>query len=584
MLFNYIFEIIYIFSTSKITQNAITHVNFLEEWNKIDEILKHSVNLDALLGINATITTIFITLAFFLLDVKTDTPDVFFWDLKVIFTQLLKIKRLMLNLILLVIPLIFWDLKIKLFILVFYIIGLSNIAVVLINSYKWIISVQEQNRQTNINFKNSLRRQYLMTMNDVEPITDVFASLMKSTSYTTINQLALSSLFRTKIIELRKNNSFLLYNQLWSVYLQTYLKEKDYDEKKVIVTLFDDPKYLNDFFKIFFSELSISLNNGSESDIDLKYQLNSIFLHTFKRKRIYRSIPILQKNLFNFIYSLNSENVSRFIEIDVKYFLKELVIFNKLNPDESRFNDTIPDEWVVTDNNLNKYSQTNPSDLDKFNEKVLMSLFIMLIDVLQSESDRPLNGITREERNYQKIHDISFKEYRQSLFEMLMPTVDPVFSGEIFSFIFDAKNDMAYNKTENEHLLFWHTIILLGSKYYFSSNPKLNFNTSFEQFTSFEELIIAQNERNNSEFISIIQKSNFLSELVIKKNIENIISYINKLDLNNDFEDKLINTLSEKDRVKIKMPNKKEFDIKKRHLLKIAEIVSNPISLLNKNK
>lgn len=44
-------------------------------------------------------------------------------------------------------------------------------------------------------------------MNDLEPITDVFASLMNSTSYTTINQLGLSELFKTKITQIRKNKN-----------------------------------------------------------------------------------------------------------------------------------------------------------------------------------------------------------------------------------------------------------------------------------------------------------------------------------------------------------------------------------------
>ncbi|WP_273712979.1 hypothetical protein [Leuconostoc mesenteroides] len=575
MLFNYIFEIIYIFSPFNIIQNAITHVNFFKYWNNIDEILKHSFNLDALLGINATITTIFITLAFFLMDVKKDNPDSFFWDLKVIFTQVLKIKSLMFNLILLVIPLLFWDLKIKLLILIFYLIGIINITFVLINSYKWIVSVQEETRQTEINFKNNLRKKYIVSMNDLEPITDVFASLMNSTSYTTINQLGLSELFKTKITQIRKNKNIVLYNQLWSVYLQSYTQEKDFDKDSRLVSLFDNSKYLEDFFDTYFSEMKVILKLNQEAKttqtIDLPHSFYFVILHTFERKRGYFPIPIFQTKLYAFIDSLDIETIPRFISINGMQFIRELITFNLKNPKEEPFNNDLPGKWTITSANLANYQKDNASDSEKFNLKILRSFFVQTLNILMSTSERPNNGITSEQKNNSQISKVNFIDYRQSLFEMMFPLSDPIISGKILSFIIDAQNDVTINRTEEEHKLFWHSVILLGYKFNFHSNYKINQANFFESYTNFEEIILEQTNTNISEFINILKDSKYLLERVNNQNIEKIINYISGLEYNIEYKNRLMNSISTE--IQIKKINEKYFNASKNDILNIAQII-----------
>ena len=583
MLFNYIFEIIYIFSPFNITQTAIPHLHFFKYWNNIEEILKHSVNLDALLGINAAITTIFITLAFFLMDVKKDNPDSFFWDLKVIFTQLLKIKSLMFSLILLVIPLLFWDLKIKFLILIFYLIGIINITFVLINSYKWIVSVQEETRQTEINFKNNLRKKYIVSMNDLEPITDVFASLMNSTSYTTVNQLGLSELFKTKITQIRKNNNIVLYNQLWSVYLQSYTQEKDFDKDARLVSLFDNSKYLEYFFDTYFSEMKVILKLNQEAKttqtIDLPHSFYFVILHTFKRKRGYFPIPILQEKLYTFIDSLDTETIPGFISRNGMQFIRELIIFNLKNPEEEPFNKGLPDKWTITSKNLSNYQKDSASYSEKFNLKVLNSFFVQTLNILMSESERPNNGITSEQKNNSQISKVNFINYRQSLFEMMIPLSDPIISGKILSFIIDSQNDATINKTEEEHKLFWHSVILLGYKFNFHSNYKINQVNFVESYTNFEEIILEQTNKNTLEFINILKDSQYLLARVNNQNIKRIINCITGLEYNNEYKSQLLNSISTD--IQLEKNNEKYFNASKNDILNIAQIIAGATKDIN---
>lgn len=517
------------------------------------------------------------------MDVKKDNPDSFFWDLKVIFTQLLKIKSLMFSLILLVIPLLFWDLKIKLPILILYLIGIINITFVLINSYKWIVSVQEETRQTEINFKNNLRKKYIVSMNDLEPITDVFASLMNSTSYATVNQLGLSELFKTKITQIRKNKNIVLYNQLWSVYLQSYTQEKDFDKDARVVSLFDNPKYLEDFLDTYFSEMKIILKSNQEAKttqtIDLPHSFYFVILHTFKRKRGYFPIPIFQEKLYTFIDFLDIETIPRFISGNGMQFIRELITFNLKNPEEEPFNKGLPDKWTITSENLANYQKDNALYSEKFNLKVLNSFFVQTLNILMSESERPNNGITSEKKNNNQISKVNFIDYRQSLFEMMIPLSDPIISGKILSFIIDAQNDAMINRTEEEHKIFWHSVILLGYKFNFKSNYKINQANFFESFTNFKDLILEQTNKNTSEFINILRKSNYLSVKVENQNIKKIINYLTNIQYNIDYKNQLLNSFVTEHKTKI--IDEKYFDASKNDILNIAQIIDSATKDLN---
>ncbi|MBZ1519589.1 hypothetical protein J3330_10930, partial [Leuconostoc mesenteroides] len=307
-------------------------------------------------------------------------------------------------------------------------------------------------------------------MNDLEPITDVFASLMNSTSYTTINQLGLSDLFKTKITQIRENENIVLYNQLWNVYLQSYTQEKDFDKDSRfrLVSLFDSPKYLEDFFDTYFSEMKVILKLNQEAKttqtIDLPHSFYFVILHTFERKRVYFPIPIFQEKLYTFIDSLDIETIPKFISRNGMQFIRELITFNLKNPEDEPFNNGLPDKWTTTSENLANYQKDNASYSEKFNLKVLNSFFVQTLNILMSESDRPDNGITYEQKNNIQTSKDNFIDYRQSLFEMMIPLSDPIISGRILSFIIDAQNDVTINKTEEEHKLFWHSVILLGYK------------------------------------------------------------------------------------------------------------------------
>lgn len=134
--------------------------------------------------------------------------------------------------------------------------------------------------------------------------------------------------------------------------MQSYTQEKDFDNDSRLVSLFDNSKYLEDFFDTYFSEMKVILTLNQEAKIiqtiDLPHSFYFVVLHTFERKRGYFPIPIFQEKLYTFIDFLDIETIPRFISRNGMQFIRELITFNLKNQEEKPFNKGLPDKWTIT--------------------------------------------------------------------------------------------------------------------------------------------------------------------------------------------------------------------------------------------
>ena len=228
---------------------------------------------------------------------------------------------------------------------------------------------------------------------------------------------------------------------------------------------------------------------------------------------------------------------------------------------------------------MSNYQKDSASYSEKFNLKVLNSFFVQTLNILMSESERPNNGITSEQKNNSQISKVNFINYRQSLFEMMIPLSDPIISGKILSFIIDTQNDATINKTEEEHKLFWHSVILLGYKFNFRSNYKINQVNFVESYTNFEEIILEQANKNTLEFINILKDSQYLLARVNNQNIKRIINCITGLEYNNEYKSQLLNSISTD--IQLEKNNEKYFNASKNDILNIAQIIAGATKDIN---
>jgi len=129
-------------------------------------------SLDGLLATSASILALLIPLAILLIENNGNAKDQSFsWDKMVIFSQVMEVKKTVLGLIFITIPLIFWEVNIlRPVILFIYIMGIFFMSKLLKDSYDWITSKYKENEY----FRNEKRFKYLDDLKDDQTIYDTW--------------------------------------------------------------------------------------------------------------------------------------------------------------------------------------------------------------------------------------------------------------------------------------------------------------------------------------------------------------------------------------------------------------------------
>ncbi|MCT9928085.1 hypothetical protein MZO26_00260 (plasmid) [Enterococcus faecalis] len=125
-----------------------------------------SLSLDALIAVSAAMLTLLIPVAIFLIEgTNNDNEDSFAWNRMVIFSQIIKPKSTYFSMILITVPLIFWNSSntpCKIIILLLIVLGNVIMFSILKSSYFWIISKNQKNE----NFRERVRLKFLNELSE----------------------------------------------------------------------------------------------------------------------------------------------------------------------------------------------------------------------------------------------------------------------------------------------------------------------------------------------------------------------------------------------------------------------------------
>ncbi len=132
-------------------------------WLSVSRFLDGSISLEALIAMAALFVAVLIPLAIFLIDNKSNTG--FVWDKAVVLTKILNAPLLMISLLSLTLPLLFWDASIawKPFLVVVFAAGVILLMRAMVRAYKWLKVAETGFDDT---YRNKKRLEYLKTLPD----------------------------------------------------------------------------------------------------------------------------------------------------------------------------------------------------------------------------------------------------------------------------------------------------------------------------------------------------------------------------------------------------------------------------------
>lgn len=135
----------------------VSILTVLEEIGESDFFRK--ISLDGIISVSAAIIALLIPIAILLIENNGNTKDNSFdWDKMVIFSEIIDARKTIAALMLITIPLIFWEFEIvKPVIAILYLIGVIMMGYFLKNCYSWIISRKKNGK----NFRNIKRQNFL---------------------------------------------------------------------------------------------------------------------------------------------------------------------------------------------------------------------------------------------------------------------------------------------------------------------------------------------------------------------------------------------------------------------------------------
>lgn len=135
----------------------VSMLTVLKEIGESDFFKK--LSLDAIISVSAAIIALLIPIAILLIENNGNTKDNSFdWDKMVIFSEIIDARKTITALMLITIPLIFWEFEIaKLVIAILYLLGIIMMGYFLKNCYSWIISRKINGK----NYRNIRRQNFL---------------------------------------------------------------------------------------------------------------------------------------------------------------------------------------------------------------------------------------------------------------------------------------------------------------------------------------------------------------------------------------------------------------------------------------
>ncbi|WP_347082429.1 hypothetical protein [Enterococcus mundtii] len=318
------------------------------------------ITIDGLIAISSILVGLLIPIAILLLENSGNLIDRSFkWDKLVIFSQVIKIRSIILGLTFITFPLILKKDFLPI-ILVLYVIGLYFMFSLLKNAYYWIISKENEKRS----YRNFKRYQYLncMSGNIANQIT-VWDTIWGETEQRIgLDELKLLKIFFKQCKDAKGKNKLNLLN--------TYLR--DYEEDTAFKVTYSNYEIIQDYI---YHDLSIILNDSISEDFG-DYDLLACIKEMFYRftEQCYSESEEYPAVSAQIIYKYIQNFNSFFLKSDHK-------ILNKLfvNDCDIRFIKTILDSKFTSninlENNLPSCLKYDNSDLTPGHQNIITSIF-----------------------------------------------------------------------------------------------------------------------------------------------------------------------------------------------------------------
>lgn len=287
--------------------------NLISFYFEIESFLK-LIDSGNLLTISAILVGLLIPLAFFLLEKDEDSPS---WDRAVILSEILKVKRLVISIVFMSFPPLFWKLPIKIFLLSVWLVGIYLLFQIMKNSFCWIDFAQNNRKQfflgfqskSEKNFRFQKRVDYLKNIKDASDLTSIWSLILlsgESNEFQPLQDNDFLNVYLEQITRKKTNKEFFETNiRILEQFIENQGIEKVYQYKGF-------PKFSVDIIQ--YEKDNFSHNNCSTF---ISFNIAKKFFQQFKN--IEQDRNMFKYDYWNHVILPYLENISR--EQDRQYFL-----------------------------------------------------------------------------------------------------------------------------------------------------------------------------------------------------------------------------------------------------------------------
>ena len=444
-------------------------------------IIFHSVfrflNAETLPGlmqnIGLALLTIFIPLVIFLLDKKENTFD---WDRVVILDRVIRAKNLFVAVCFIFLPVFFWNFKfLRILLFIIFVAAVIYIVRILINSYKWLRTLESQNQYDPKNFRNVLRNEYLDSQKDWSEKEKIWGQTWRKTIDSNLEELNLVRKFISNINYLIANDSF----DVVARYLQTFF---EFIDKRSLYNWVIFGDFFNELLNwrfTLYQKNEEQKADGSNRELSL-FESEAIIVRLIDR--FVQST--LQKGTAYLFFKGLEAHIKNKDEKYIKMLFSQSICRNFFdNVAESGehydiWENNFPAEWKITKITLeNKNNVISKIRLENFLQWTL-ERFRRSED--QKEFDKSLDNVSSE----------------------LFPSVEPHLWATILTFLMRPWTDNNRMKSLVEH----------GTNFGYVSRMKVRDFHSVEDSVNQLHKDIAEQEEATIELVLLLFKGDFVEE------------------------------------------------------------------------
>ncbi|MRI75191.1 hypothetical protein FDP51_14670 [Enterococcus mundtii] len=375
-------------------------------------------SLDGLLATSASILALLIPLAILLIENNGNAKDQSFsWDKMVIFSQVIEVKKTVLGLIFITIPLIFWEVNIlRPVILFIYIVGIFFMSKLLKDSYDWITSKYKENEY----FRNEKRFKYLDDLKDDQIIYDTWKLIWETEEQRIgLDETKLTKKFFVTYKNLENKEKFA------SLFISNFVVDRENHD------------IIQDFFYDELKRIIEDMKKEDFKEVTLFYALQVSYLDYMKQ--CYEDMLLMNKynNSFDKFFSETDEqSLEKFFSNNLDVRMVEII----------RNSPLIPSQFVIQEEFLPKNFQYETVEDNK--KKVISTIFSRWIS------------------NLYKTNDSSY--FASNLFEVMFEKADPTIFFRLTEFVlYFSSNIDSYiglmNDTKKTLIDYSNTKIILNT-------------------------------------------------------------------------------------------------------------------------